>query len=141
LDDSLTQPEEQTKSATRGSRFKRRVRWVFTGRNGMRAGWGVAVFIATFVAVVFGIAAVRAHFGHHHHPITLFTLPVAYLGETFQLAGLITALAVVAAIERRSMLSFGLRDSAAWTRFGGGLLCSSSCKCICWCSTRPRTTV
>lgn len=123
MDDSLTQPEEQTKSATRGSRFKRRVRWVFTGRNGVRAGWGVAVFIATFVAVVFGIAAVRAHFGHHHHPITLFTLPVAYLGETFQLAGLITALAVVAAIERRSMLSFGLRDSAAWTRFGGGLLC------------------
>ena len=123
MDDSLTQPVEQTKNETRAARFKRKMRWVFTGRNGMRAGWGAAVFIVTFVAVVVGIAAVRAHLGHPHQLITLFTLQIAYLSEALQLAALLSALAVVTAIERRSMLSFGLQDSARWTRFGGGLLC------------------
>jgi membrane protease YdiL (CAAX protease family) len=45
-----------------------------------------------------------------------------YQGECVQVVSLLGALAVVAAIERRSMLSFGLQDSARWTRLASGLL-------------------
>lgn len=124
MNDSLTQSAEQTKSETRAARLKRRVRWIFTGRNGMRAGWGAVAFIATLMAVLFGIIKLLGYFfGHAHPDTTRLTLSIFYRGETVQVVSVLVALAVVAAIERRPMLSFGLQDSAKWTRLGGGLLC------------------
>lgn len=124
MDDSLTQPEKQTKSETRAVRLKQRLRWIFTGRNGMRAGWGAAIFIAAFVAIIFGISKLLHYFFAHARPdLSRMTLADFCQGECVQVASLLGALAVVAAIERRPMLSFDLLDRARWMCLGSGLLC------------------
>jgi membrane protease YdiL (CAAX protease family) len=108
------------------------MRWIFTGDNGMRAGWGVVVFIAMGVAIILAISRLwHIFFGHLLHRETLVTLPAFYLGESIQITGLLGALAVVATIERRPMLSFGWHDSAGWARFGGGLLCGFVALSLC----------
>jgi membrane protease YdiL (CAAX protease family) len=124
LDDSLTQSADQSKNYTPAARRKQRLRWVFVGPNGMRAGWGIVVFIAMVVAIAFGISKLlNFFFGHIPHSATLLTTRGIYIGESVQLAALIGALAVVSAIERRPILSFGLQGSAGWARFAGGLIC------------------
>jgi membrane protease YdiL (CAAX protease family) len=118
------QSAEQAKNNTPADRRKRGVRWVFTGSNGIRAGWGIVLFIAICAAVVFGMAKLLHYFfGHVPHSRALMTLKTTYLGECVQLLGLVTALSVLATIERRPMLSFGLQGYARFVRFAAGLVC------------------
>jgi uncharacterized protein len=124
LDDSLTQSADQSKNQTPAVRRKQRLRWVFQGPNGIRAGWGIVVYIAVLVAITFCLSRlVNFLFGHIPHNASLLTIRTIYVGECIQLVGLMGALAVVSAIERRPMLSFGLQDASGWARFAGGLIC------------------
>lgn len=118
------QSKEQTQNKTSGGRGKQRLRRVFLGSNGLRAGWGVVLFIATFAAVEFAIAKLLHYLlGPIPHRTVNLTLHTSYLGECVQLLGLVAAAALMARIERRSMLSFGLQGSARVARFAGGLVC------------------
>lgn len=124
MDDSLTQSTEQTNNKTPDGRARRRLRSVFLGTNGLRAGWGVLLFIATFAAFEFCIAKLLHYLlGHIPHSPTLMTLGTSYLGEGIQLLGITTAVAVMSRIERRPMLSFGLQGAAKLPRFAAGLVC------------------
>ncbi|WP_143016695.1 CPBP family intramembrane glutamic endopeptidase [Paraburkholderia phenazinium] len=124
MDDSLMQSAEQSKNDTPAARRKQRLRWVFLGPNGIRAGWGIVVFIAAFMAVNFCVSKLlHFFFGHIPHSATDLSMPTFYLGECSLLICLAGAVAVVSTIERRSILSFGLQGSAGWARFAGGLIC------------------
>jgi membrane protease YdiL (CAAX protease family) len=124
LDDLLQQPAQPTHHETPSARRKRRLRQTFVGHHGIRWGWRIALFIAVFLAAIFSIAKLMHYvFGPVPHSTTHLMLLPFYLGESIQMLSLLVALAVMSAIERRPMLSFGLQDSAGWTRFGGGLLC------------------
>jgi hypothetical protein len=124
LDDSVTHSAEQKKNQTPAVRRKRGLRWVFTGSNGIRAGWSIVIFVATLVAVVFGIGRLMHHFlGPMPHRPSLLTLKFIYIGEGVQFIGLLVAVTVMAAIERRSILSFGLQGSARFARLAGGVIC------------------
>ena len=124
MDDSFTQSAEQAKLNKSAATPERRLRRVFIGSNGIRAGWSLALFIAIYAAIVFGTARLLHHFfGHVPHTGTTFTLTIGYLGESIQLLGLATAVCVMAAVERRPAFSFGLQDSVSFTRFAAGLIC------------------
>lgn len=124
LDDSVMQSAEQNENPTPVVRRKRGLRWVFTGRNGIRAGWGIVLFAAIVVAVVLGISKLLHHLlGPTPHKTSLLTLTFISYVELAEFLGLLVALAVMAKIERRSILSFGLQGSARLARFAGGLVC------------------
>jgi membrane protease YdiL (CAAX protease family) len=124
LDDSLQQSAQTTHDLTTSARSKRLLRRVFVGNHGIRWPWRIALFIATFLGVAFGMAKLLHYvFGPIPNSESLLTLLPFYLGECVQIVSLMVALAVVSAIERRPMLSFGLQGSAGWSRFAGGLIC------------------
>ena len=124
LDDSVTQSAEQKKNQTPAVRRKRGLRWVFTGSNGIRAGWGIVLFPAIAVLVVLGIGKLLHHLlGPTPRNPSLLTLPFVSYFLLAEFLGLLVALAVMARIERRSILSFGLQGSARLARFAGGLVC------------------
>jgi uncharacterized protein len=86
--------------------------WVFVGPNGVRAGWSVLIFFAVFAAI-----AVTVHFVAPHIP----GLPHGDSGAAQLTAQVITlcmvlaATAIMARIEGRSVLDYGLRDGR-WLR-------------------------
>jgi membrane protease YdiL (CAAX protease family) len=124
LDDQLQQSAKTINDETPPARRKGRVRWIFVGNFGLRWGWRIVLFVAIFLAVAFGLAKLQHYvFGPIPHSATRLTLFPFYLGESIQIASLTVALAVMSAIERRPLLSFGLQGSAAWARFGSGLIC------------------
>lgn len=124
MDDSVTQSAEQKKNQTPSIRRKRGLRWVFTGSNGIRAGWGIVLFAAILVSVVLAISKLLHHLlGPTPHKTSLLTLNLISYVELAEFLGLLAALAVLARIERRSLLSFGLQGTARLARFTGGLVC------------------
>jgi membrane protease YdiL (CAAX protease family) len=124
LDDQLQQSAKAINDETPPARRKGRVCCIFVGNYGLRWGWRIVLFIAIFLAVAFGLAKLQHYvFGPIPHSATHLTLFPFYLGESIQIASLTVALAVMSAIERRPLLSFGLQGSAAWARFGSGVIC------------------
>jgi uncharacterized protein len=124
LDDLPQQSTRTINDKTPPARRKRRVRWVFVGNYGLRWGWRIVLFVAIFLAVMFGLAKLQHYvFEPIAVSMTRLTLFPFYLGECIQIISLTVALAVMSAIERRPLLSFGLQGPAGWTRFGSGLIC------------------
>lgn len=90
---------------------KRGIGWIFTGSNGLRAGWGIAIFSLVFsaaaVAIVFGLMAL-----HLHKPANDAFDPFSVIVQEVIVAGaLLAATIVTALIERRKLseLNFGLK--------------------------------
>jgi uncharacterized protein len=123
LDDSVTQSAEHKNNPTPAKHPRRRLRWIFTGSNGIRAGWSILLFVAIFGAVVFGLARILHHIVGPNPQKSLLSLKLIYVTEGAQLFALLVAVAVMAAIERRSILSFGLQGTFRVARFTGGLAC------------------
>jgi uncharacterized protein len=117
------QSAEHKNNQTPAKHPRRRLRWIFTGSNGIRAGWSILLFVAIFGSVMFGLARILHHIFGPNPPKSLLTLKLIYVGEGAQLFSLVVALAVMAAIERRSILSFGLHGTFRVARFTGGLAC------------------
>jgi uncharacterized protein len=105
------------------NRPKRGLRWIFTGSNGIRAGWSIVLFALIFAAVMFGLGRILHHiFGPNPHK-NLLSLKFIYIFEAAQLFALAVAVAIMAALERRPILSFGFQDSSRVVRFTTGLAC------------------
>ncbi len=103
---------------------KRGIKWVFVGSKGLRAGWGIALFLAAFAGVAFALVmilhALNIH-GGKPNPDVLRPMDTlkdeALLAVSSVLATLITV-----AIERRKLAQIALGLKNALPRFLQGLV-------------------
>jgi uncharacterized protein len=107
---------------------REKLRWIFNGSQGLRAGWSIAIFV-----VLLAPGAVIANIVMHHLPSLLegeIEIGDSLVFEALQLAVILGAMAIVAWIEGRDVWSYyGLagRRPIAKLLFGlvGGLVCLS----------------
>ena len=114
----------------------RGVNWVFLGSNGLRAGWGVLLFVIFYCLFFVLIGRVMQHLLEPARHITILTVKLAYSVEMVQLLPAILATALMAAIERRSLLAYGYQSTARAVRFLSGLvlgfIASSALVLVLW---------
>lgn len=96
------------------------LKWIFIGPQGLRAGWSALIFLVLFVA--FGSGFGFLFFRLHLVSRGAFTPSSAFFGELFQVLALVAAAAVVAVIERRSILDYNLRGPRRTVHFFSGIL-------------------
>ena len=107
-----------------------RLRWIFIGSDGIRAGWSILIFLLVMGAPAAAIAFLLHHF--HIKPKTpgnTLSPWMLLLSEAITIAFVAGATAIMARIERRPFLFYGLqRDRLlpnALTGWAGGFLCLS----------------
>ncbi|HWY55174.1 MAG TPA: CPBP family intramembrane glutamic endopeptidase [Terriglobales bacterium] len=101
------------------------LRQVFIGKDGLRAGWSLLVFVALFAAFLWGANII----GHKLHPpdpnrvkSSSEESPAhALINESVPLLATILVTWVMSKIERRSMSVYGLGDSRKLAHFFSGL--------------------
>jgi membrane protease YdiL (CAAX protease family) len=98
------------------------IEWILFGRNGLRAGWGIAVFIVLFLVFITLDGILLRVIFHFGGKLTAFTPREGIIGEISQVLAVFLATAVMALIERRPILSYGYRGTARGVRFLSGLL-------------------
>ncbi|WP_109488118.1 CPBP family intramembrane glutamic endopeptidase [Occallatibacter savannae] len=98
----------------------RGLKWIFIGPYGLRSGWSVLIFVPLLIGFMSALALLFAKM----HLITkgAFTPKNAIFSELFQLIALIAAAAIVALIERRSILDYNLRGSYRAIHFFSGFV-------------------
>ncbi len=101
-----------------------RLRWVFMGSQGLRAGWSVLLFsiLTGLVSALAGFIFVELHLiDTKAHP--KFTAPVTLFNELVILLGIVGAAAIVALVERRrgNLLAFNLVGPRRALHFFEGL--------------------
>lgn len=108
-------PPEEPEKPYRG------LKWIFVGPQGLRTGWSLPLFVALFLLFTNGLAFVFLKL----HLISRgagFNPRQQFFGELFQVIALIAAAAVMALIERRSILDYYLRGPSRIKHFFSGLL-------------------
>ena len=98
---------------------------IFIGPTGLiRAGWGLLIFIAVLFAAGFGVSLIVRLLLHpnFHQRITVMTPSMGIISEGLQVIVLVIATAVMALIERKSVLAYGYQDKARGIRFVSGLI-------------------
>jgi uncharacterized protein len=99
------------------------LRWVFIGKNGIRAGWGIALFILIFIACGFGISFLIRHFIHPHAMNrAVMTARTGTTFEAVQLLCIVIATGALALIERKSLFAYGFQGTHRAVRFFSGLV-------------------
>lgn len=110
-------------------RPKRGLKWVFVGTDGLRAGWGVLLFVLVTV-VVFLLLALLVHLFHITalridpkalKPGTMLTSSRLILAEGFVSACIIAGTLIMSAIERRPLRRYGFGARGAAKRLVQGL--------------------
>lgn len=103
---------------------KHGIKWVFVGKQGIRAGWGILLFIIVLFLVGFGISALI----HYFAPDFMkgrgadMTPTTGVITEGAQLFTVLIATWVMAVIEQKSIFAYGYQGKARATRFIGGLV-------------------
>jgi len=100
--------------------WKTRLRWVFVGANGLRAIWGVLIFVAISVAIAFALRL--AMHGKLAFPPGEITPRMELLLEGTQAALVLLATAIMAWAEGKSVFAYGLRDRRAAVHYLCGVL-------------------
>jgi membrane protease YdiL (CAAX protease family) len=91
---------------------------VFFGRYGLRAGWSLLAFAVLVTALGASFSAIGRLF-----PPPQPGDPYALLLQNcFAILSVLIATALMAAVERRSVWSYGLRGSRQWRRFATGIV-------------------
>jgi membrane protease YdiL (CAAX protease family) len=102
-----------------------RLRWVFVGPDGMRAGWGVFLFIG----IIALIATVAHAFGVGSPPATEIPIKSAMISELCMVAVALVATSLVGWIERKTFWKYGFTGTKSLAKFVvgfvGGLTCLS----------------
>jgi membrane protease YdiL (CAAX protease family) len=101
---------------------KRGVHWVFFGADGIRAGWGVLLFVLLYVVFIFFTGWVLRPFFREARHLTVLPLRLALITEFAQFLPTVLATAILALIERRSLLAYGYQGKAKAVRFVSGLV-------------------
>ncbi|MDE3149406.1 MAG: hypothetical protein KGL37_08045, partial [Acidobacteriota bacterium] len=101
----------------------RGLRWMFIGKQGLRAGWSVFLFIVlTFLFMMALSATVGTLSGHGQQGSTVSLSPiVALVMEAISVLSILGAGMVVAFIERRRILDYNLTGPRRWAHFLGGM--------------------
>ena len=100
---------------------KRGGRWVFWGKEGLRAGWGVLLFIVlVFVFEDLSYQVVKDSIPTGH--ISVMSLKLGATAELSQLIPVILATVIMALIERRPIVAYGYQGEARLVRFLSGLV-------------------
>ncbi len=115
-------PLEQEQTTTLATP-ERDLRWVFIGENGIRAGWGILLFLAIFMGsgTVAGMLLQHLFPASHSH-MQEMPVSLAFVSEGLQLLCAVLATAILALIERRSFFSYGYQGKARAVRFVSGLV-------------------
>jgi len=101
------------------------LRRIFAGRDGLRAGWSLLIFIALFVGIIYGVNV----FAHKVHPETAnaaqtaFEMPVkmAIIGECFAFLMALLVSWIMSKIEGRRISVYGLNVRRKLPLFFAGL--------------------
>jgi uncharacterized protein len=97
-------------------------RWIFIGSNGLRAGWGMLIFVAAFLALGVGLSALVRHFWHPMaSPNGGFSPELGIVFEGLQFVVVLIATWILSLIERKSVLFYGYRGQKRGVRFVSGL--------------------
>jgi len=99
----------------------RGLKWVFIGPQGLRAGWSVLIVVSLFLLFGRALSYVIAKL-HLITPGGAFGPRQAFFSELLPLILLIVCVAIVAAIERRSILDYNLRGPNPVRHFFSGLV-------------------
>jgi hypothetical protein len=97
------------------------LRWVFLGPNGLRAGWGILLFIAIWLLLTLAAQWVLIPALHWRQGTPM----PPRVGILFELANIIPALIatwILAKIEGRPLMAYGFQGKARATRFLSGLV-------------------
>jgi membrane protease YdiL (CAAX protease family) len=102
-----------------------RLRWAFVGQDGMRAGWGIFLFIALFAGAIVGIRFILGG----HAPSGDLTAKSGIIMESFSLGLAVIVTSLVGWIERKPFWFYGFSGSRPMAKFVtgfiGGLICLS----------------
>jgi membrane protease YdiL (CAAX protease family) len=119
-DHAISELETASVQPPEPERPYRGLKWIFVGKEGLRAGWSLLVFILIFFLVASGLGAVFAKL-HLVGARESFTPRSAFFGELLPVLAMLAAALVVALIERRSILDYNLRGSRRGAHFVNGL--------------------
>lgn len=101
------------------------IKWVFVGEDGIRAGWGILVFVIVLFLAGFGLSALL-HFVAPHlmggKRGEGMTPTSGAIGEGVSVIMVAIATGVMALIERKSLFAYGYQGRARATRFISGLV-------------------
>ena len=100
---------------------KRGVHWVFIGSEGLRAGWGVLLFVLLYIGFLLLIGSLLQPFLRQARHVTALPVRLALIIEVAQFLPTILATAALARIERRPLLGYGYQGQAKTVRFLSGL--------------------
>jgi uncharacterized protein len=96
--------------------------WIFVGKNGIRAGWGIVTFALIFFAANLVISFLFLNFLRSINLKSALS-PKAGLGiECLQISWVLIATAALALIERKSLFAYGYQGKARAVRFVSGLV-------------------
>jgi len=100
------------------------LRWVFTGPDGIRAGWSILIFLAVFAASAFILGGI-IHLFHKAPPRTPGEQSAIGLliGQGIASLLLVFTMAVMGRIEKRPFWSYGLTPRNGLALFGWGAVC------------------
>jgi uncharacterized protein len=100
------------------------IRKIFMGKDGLRAGWSLLIFITIFAVLAFCVNVI-AHKLHPIAPGTKFpseiSIRAGFLNEIIPLLMTLLVTWIMSKIERRPNSVYGLGDSRKLSRFLGGL--------------------
>ncbi len=95
----------------------------FFGPEGLRPGWGCLIFLFLLYVLASGVSFVAKAATHGAHAPTGEMPPGSMLlGEALSVAMVLAVTAVMARIEHRPLLSYGLSPVRLLPRFSGGLV-------------------
>jgi uncharacterized protein len=107
------------------------IRKIFIGKDGLRAGWSLLIFIAIFASIAFCVNVI----GHKIHPAapgaakppSEISISSGLLLESIPFAMTLLVTWIMSKIERRPNGVYGLGDSRKFSHFLGGLVWGIIC--------------
>jgi uncharacterized protein len=105
------------------------VRKIFTGKEGLRAGWSLLIFIAIFAAIAFCVRIVghKLHPGPPPNPSEEISPAVGYIAESLNFGLTLLVTWIMSKIERRPIAVYGFGDSRKVPHFFAGLAWGVTC--------------
>ncbi|MEQ0777449.1 CPBP family intramembrane glutamic endopeptidase [Paraburkholderia tropica] len=97
-----------------------KLRWMFVGRCGIRAGWGALLFVAIFAIADVGLGFVAGHFLPRPDNAHVQPLANGLVMNCINLFAVAVATASLAKIEGRSLFAYGLQGSDRGPRLLSG---------------------
>lgn len=100
---------------------QRDFRWALFGKNGLRAGWALLIFVGILYLLGQAVSRILMHFWHPRFPAGPMPPLLGVMGEGVELVLLALIVFVMSRIERRPFLFYGYQGEARAVRFISGL--------------------